>query len=277
MEKIKIAILDLYNGSPNQGMRSIKNIIEEQAIALNLPFEYHVYDVRAKDEVPSLSHYDIYISSGGPGSPFEGEGHLWENRYFHWLESLWNFNEQNHEQKKYAFFICHSFQMISRFFKVGNVCQRKSISFGIMPTYKTENSENEIFLQGLDNPFYIVDNRMWQVIEPNDKNLADLGAEILALEKPRPHVDLERAMMALRISPEMFATQFHPEADPQGIAKYILHDEHRKAEIITNYGQEKYDTMIHQLYDPEKITLTRQTIIPSFLQKSVESLFKVEI
>jgi GMP synthase-like glutamine amidotransferase len=277
MKKIKIAILDLYNGISNQGMRSIKNIIEEQAQVLNLPFEYHVYDVRAKNEVPQLSDYNIYISSGGPGSPFEGEGHLWEKKYFHWLAALWDFNQKNQDQKKYAFFICHSFQMITRFFEIGNVCLRKSVSFGILPTYKTEMGEKDVFLQGLDNPFYIVDNRLWQVIEPNDRKLAELGAEILALEKPRPHVDLERAMMALRISPEIFAAQFHPEADPQGMAKYMLFDEVKKAEIIENYGQEKYDSMVHQLYDPEKIILTRQTIIPSFLQKSVENLIKIEV
>ena len=56
MEPIKVAILDLYNNHPNQGMRCIKQIVEEQVF----PIEWKVFDVRAKNEIPDLS-YDVYI------------------------------------------------------------------------------------------------------------------------------------------------------------------------------------------------------------------------
>lgn len=60
----KVAILDLYNGAANLGMQSIEAILAEE----NMRFER--FDVRAKNELPS-GHHDIYISTGGPGSPFD--------------------------------------------------------------------------------------------------------------------------------------------------------------------------------------------------------------
>ncbi len=275
----RVAVLDLYNDAPNQGMRNIKEIITNKNHTLGVAMEYDIFNVRGKEEVPHIEDYDIFISSGGPGSPFEGEGKAWEEKYFHWLESLWHFN-QNCESKngknltthkKHAFFICHSFQMICRFFNIGKVCLRKSVSFGVFPTHLTEEGTQDLIFEGLHDPFYMVDNRNWQVIEPDMAKLKSLGAEILALEKMRPHIDLERALMTIRFSPEIFATQFHPEADPIGMISY-LKDETKKQEIIEIHGQEKYDEMVDRLDDEDKIVLTHRTILPNFLQNAIRQL-----
>ena len=66
----KIAILDLYNDTPNEGMRCIKNIVEiflkSKGIAEN---NYSIFNVRKGQELPALENFDAFISSGGPGSP----------------------------------------------------------------------------------------------------------------------------------------------------------------------------------------------------------------
>jgi homoserine O-succinyltransferase/O-acetyltransferase len=54
-----------------------------------------------------------------------------------------------------------------------------------------------------DSNIFAADFRWWQVTQPNKKVFSELGAEILALEKIRLHVDYERAIMAIRISPEI--------------------------------------------------------------------------
>ena len=64
--KVRIAILDLYEGVANQGMRCIREIIHQWGITSTYNVELHEFDVRQKCEIPDLS-YDIYISSGGPG------------------------------------------------------------------------------------------------------------------------------------------------------------------------------------------------------------------
>lgn len=260
--KPAVAILDMYKGAPNQGMRNIRQLVEQ----FHLP--YTIFDVRQKGELPHPSAFDIYISTGGPGSPFDGQNEAWEKEYFHLIDKIVQHNASHQFHKKYLFAICHSFQMLCRHFNLGKVCLRKSTSFGVLPTHKTEAGKQELFFSGLDEIFYIVDSRSWQVIEPNQSAFEKSGATLLALEKHRPHVPLERAMMAIRYSNEIFMTQFHPEADPIGMTVYFQQEERKKA-VVEEHGQAKYDEMLEHLNDPDKIHLTQQTIIPLFLHRAI--------
>jgi hypothetical protein len=98
-----------------------------------------------------------------------------------------------------------------------------------------------------------------------------LGAEALCIEKERPHIPLERAVMAIRFSPEVFGTQFHPEADSRGMLHYYLREDKRQW-VIETHGEAKYFEMIDRLDDPDKIMLTEAVIIPSFLHHAAEQL-----
>src|SRR6185369_17253750 len=111
---LKVAILDLYEGQANEGMRCLRNILLEFSEQHNVEIERKEFDVRLKQEVPDMS-YDIFISSGGPGSRLESRYSEWEEKYFKWLDEAerWNNNPAN-EQKKYVLFICHSFQLACR-------------------------------------------------------------------------------------------------------------------------------------------------------------------
>ena len=40
-----------------------------------------------KLELPDLS-YDVFISSGGPGSPLESEGIEWDKKYMQWIDEV---------------------------------------------------------------------------------------------------------------------------------------------------------------------------------------------
>ena len=68
--KLKVAILDLYEGEPNQGMRCLRNILGDFGEENNIEVDWNEFDVRLLNEVPDMS-YDVFISSGGPGSPLE--------------------------------------------------------------------------------------------------------------------------------------------------------------------------------------------------------------
>ncbi|NWF90600.1 MAG: homoserine O-succinyltransferase [Ignavibacteriaceae bacterium] len=268
--EIKAAIIDLYNNEENLGIGAITNLLTEFNGKVNgQSLVNHRFETRYKAEVPDLS-YDIYISSGGPGSPFEGEGTVWEKNYFDLLDKIWNHNQTN-ARKKYLFFICHSFQMMARFFNLGAVTKRKSRSFGIFPVHKTEAGTHDPILKNLPEPFFAADFRWWQVIQPNNKVFHELGAKILALEKIRPHVEYERALMAVRISPEIFGTQFHPEAHPEGM-RYHYQKEGIKQKVINDVGEKKYYNILEQLEDPEKVELTQKTVLPLFLEQAIKNL-----
>ena len=273
---VRVAILDMNEGKPNQGMRCIREILNQFGDANNLELEWDEFEVRLQQQIPGLN-YDIYISSGGPGSPLESEGSDWEKVYFEWLANVmaWNSNDAN-VQKKKVFFICHSYQLACRHLKIATVCKRKSTAFGVFPIHLLPSGNEEPVFAGLKNPFYSVDSRDFQVIEPNHNKLHQMGAFILAIEKERPHVPLERAIMAIRFNENMIGTQFHPEADAVGMSMH-LQTEDKKKTVIENYGREKWESMIEHLNDPDKIMWTYAHILPNFLYMAVESMQPVEI
>lgn len=271
MKSIKLALLDMNNNHANQGMRNIKEISQAFKENAEENIEIEVFDVRYKNEMPTVEDYDIFISSGGPGNPHR-EGYEWEQKFADFLDEIWNFNKEN-EQKKFLFLICHSFQLASIHWKLGNICRRKSYSFGVMPIHKTFQGDDDYLLKNLPEPFYAVDSRAYQFIEPNHQTLEEMGMKIMGLEKVRPHIHLERAVMAIRFSAEIFGTQFHPEADPKGMMKN-LEDEKNKEAMIEMYGLEKYLETVDRMDDPDKILLTQAQILPRFLQNATEQIVK---
>ena len=56
-QTIKIAILDMYDGEPNQGMRCIIDIINR----FNQIVTFKIFDIRGKSEFPDIDKFDIYI------------------------------------------------------------------------------------------------------------------------------------------------------------------------------------------------------------------------
>ena len=268
MEAIRIAILDMYDNAPNEGMRCIRQLLTRGAAENGVSFAVDTFNVRAENALPGLE-YDLYISTGGPGSPLP-LGEAWEPRYFAFIDSLLAHN-QNNDQKKHLLLICHSFQLVSRHLGVGEISQRKSTSFGVLPVHFTPAGLDEPMLQGLADPFYIVDSRDYQLTQLDSARMEELGAEVLCLEKERPHVPLERAIMAIRFTPEVFGSQFHPEADGEGMLRYMLTDA-RKQQVVTTYGAEKYEEMVHLLADPETIERTESVIVPTFLRRALAQI-----
>ena len=264
MSRLRLALLDLYNGIPNQGMRCIREIIEQFSDSV----EYEEFDVRVEHQLPGMD-YDIYISSGGPGDPREGDG-VWEELWGQWLDDVMEYNRE-HDRKKYVFFICHSFQMAVHHLKMAEVTTRRSLSFGTFPMHLTQAGTDDPVFTGLDDPFTAADFRRYQVIQPDEKRMEELGATVLAIEKDRPHVDLERATMAIRWTPEIVGTQFHPEADAAGMLEHFSRTE-IKAEVIAEHGRDKWISLMADLSDPTKISHTHDTVIPGFLRRAIKVL-----
>ena len=270
-KQVKVAILDLYEGVANQGMRCIREILNQYSETQALDLEVKEFEVRIEKQVPGLDH-DIYISSGGPGSPLDTEGMEWEKVYFDWLKRIEKYNANDgNQQKKQVFFICHSFQLVCRHYKIADVTRRKSTAFGVFPIHTSSSAENEPIFEGLKDPFYAVDSRDFQVIQPHQNTLKKMGASILAIEKARPHVAYERAVMAIRFNDNMIGTQFHPEADAIGMSRYLQTEEKKKT-VIENHGIEKWQSMIEHLNDPDKIMSTYAHILPNFLNTALSRL-----
>jgi homoserine O-succinyltransferase/O-acetyltransferase len=262
---MKIAILDMYDNRPNEGMRCIQQLIRLVAGQDNTDLTFDIFNVRAENHVPDLG-YDLYISTGGPGIPMPlGEG--WEAPFFALLDQLWDWN-QTQEQKKFVFLICHSFQLAMGHWQLGDVSRRKSTSFGIFPIHKTDEGESDSIFSKLPSPFFAVDSRDYQVTQPRLDRMEAIGATILCMEKIRPHVNLDRAIMAVRFSPEIVGMQFHPEADGDGMLRYFQQPD-KRAQVVNQHGEVKYDEMVAMLKDPDTIELTESVILPTFLRQAI--------
>lgn len=268
---LRVAILDLYEGVPNQGMRCLREILHAFGERCGSDVLCDEFEVRIGQQVPDMS-YDVYISSGGPGSPLDSEGSEWERHYFRWLRQVEQWNaDPAHLGKKKVFFICHSFQLACRHFRVAEVSRRKSTSFGVFPVHLMHAGLEEPVFEGLPDPFYAVDSRDFQVLQPHHNRLHEMGGRVLCIEKERPHVPLERAIMAIRFSEHMIGTQFHPEADAMGMSLY-LRTEEKKRTVVENHGYEKWQSMIEHLEDPDKILWTYSHILPNFLDEAAVRL-----
>ena len=128
-----------------------------------------------------------------------------------------------------------------------------------------------MLFKDLKDPFYAVDSRDYQVVGPNEWKLDTLDGKVLCREKIRPNVPLERAVMAIRFSNEIFGVQFHPEADAEGMLRYFGKEEKRN-QIVKRHGKKKYLEMITQLDDKSKIWKTNKTLIPTFLKLATEAI-----
>lgn len=263
---LNIAILDMNNGVPNQGLRCIKNHVTEFIQnSGRTDIQFQVFDVRQNNEIPEVKDFQIFISSGGPGSPLP-HGDEWESNYYGFLDDVKRHNGE-HDEKKYLFLICHSFLMAVNHWNLATVNKRRSYSFGVLPVHKTIDGDHELLFEGLPSPFYVVDSRAYQVVKPDLAAIKLLGAKILNLEKKRPNVPLERAVMAIRFSDQIIGTQYHPEADAEGMREHFKLTEKRE-QIIKAYGREKYYETLAHLDDDDKIMLTQDIILPKFLRYS---------
>ncbi len=266
---IKIALLDMYNSGPNQGMRCIIDIINRFTPVVT----FKVFDVRGKCELPQIDKYDIYISSGGPGNPLIGDGD-WDTKYYEFIDALnkWNTDKPT---KKHVLFICHSFQMACKHFGLAEITKRNDTSFGVMTIHKTKEGLDDPLFEGLSDPFYAIDSRDYQVVQPKLSVFAKKGAKIISLGKIRDYVQYERAIMAVRFTDYFVGTQFHPEADPVSFITHLRNKE-AKNKIRAMKGKKKFRNMLEDLLDDDKSYRTNETLIPNFLRIAINDLIKTK-
>jgi homoserine O-succinyltransferase len=117
---------------------------------------------------------------------------------------------------------------------------------------------------------WAVDSRDYQITQPDTEKIEAEGGALLCIEKQRPHIDLERAVMAIRFNDAIIGMQFHPEADAVGMRMYLLRED-KKAIVIEKHGEKKYWEMLNHLNDPDKIMLTYATVVPRFLMLALRN------
>jgi len=261
MSGLRLAVLDLYAGEQNYELQDLRTMLSDhkQIGAIE------IFDVRKEQRFPSLDSFDVFIASGGPGDPTD-TAEVWVDMFYQWLDGIFTWNQQHRDQKS-LLLICHSFQMACLHFGLAEITLRKSPSFGVYPVHLTDAGVEEELFAGLDNPFYAADFRSFQAVNPREERLEELSAEILALEKVRPHVPLDRAIMGIRFTDAILGLQFHPEVAPRSMRRY-LKDAKRREVIVREQGEEKYNKMLRYLNDTSLMHPTYRKLLGNFVKRA---------
>lgn len=267
LRPIRLCIVDMNNGHVNQAMRCLRGLVSEffervQAWNPTLPCELLEVSPRDTNE-PIPTDCDLYLSSGGPGSPFEGEGQPWTFDFGRFADGVVESGIQGGENRRALFAICYSFELVVQHFRLAQIAPRSDRKFGVMPIYTTSDGQQHPLLSPFGDRLFAFEHRNWEAVEPDAQRLGSLGGRILARES-RDGVSKGRAILGLEVAPGIEAVQFHPEADRAGVMNWVARPE-QAAAFKATYGEVTYQAMLRTLDDPRRLARTFALVIPGWL------------
>jgi homoserine O-succinyltransferase len=272
---VRLCIIDMNNGHENQAMRCLRSIARQfhahvQAYNPGLEMQLTSVSPRDKGEVPPTD-CDLYLSSGGPGSPFDGDGQRWVADYSHFLDGVVDEATAKGPASRAVFAVCYSFEMAVRHFKIAQIAPRATRKFGVMPIYTTERGREHPLLAAFGDRLFAFEHRNWEAIDLDTALLARLGGALLARESREGQDDKGEAVMAVDCAPGVEAVQFHPEADRTGVVTWISRPD-QAAAFREAYGDTTYARMLRTLDDPMRLARTFALLIPGWLVRKFNGL-----
>jgi GMP synthase-like glutamine amidotransferase len=268
MSSLRIGLVDMNNGVANQAMRCFRRLLdrfEQRVREKNPSLEIVRHEVQPRNlgELPH-GHYDLILSTGGPGSPFDGLDEPWGVGYRKFLDELHTQNQRDRARAPKLFAVCHSYEIAVIHFGVAAMTKRDTLKFGLMPAYMTHVGQSVDFLRPFADRLFTFEHRWWQAVEPNANRLRELGGRILANESREAGPNKGDAVLSCSFSSGLDGTQFHPEADKPGVLAWVQIPEHAEA-FKAQYGDDLYDRMIKSLNDPTRLARTFALFIPGWL------------
>jgi GMP synthase-like glutamine amidotransferase len=275
MSPLRICLVDMNNGVENQGIRCFRGIIAqfaERVAAANpdLPVELTHVQPRNLGEVPP-EEGDLYLSSGGPGSPFDGYDEPWCTGFRKFVDGLVRESTGNgHAARRAMFVVCHSYELMVQHLGVARMEPRPARKFGVMPVYMTEAGMASPLLAAFGDRLFAFEHRSWQAVGLDDARLAELRGELWARES-RDGVTKGEGLLSFRFAPNIEGTLFHPEADRAGALAWIARPDQAQA-VIATYGELTYVRMLKTLDDPTRLARTYALLIPGWLSRWFNAL-----
>lgn len=267
--RLRLCLVDMNNGVANQATRCFRRLFDQFAQRVrvanpNLEINFKHVQPRNLGELPDLSH-DLVLSSGGPGSPFDGYEDPWCVGYRKYIDSVVEANLTGRADAPGLFTVCHSFEIAVTHFKVAEMTKREKLKFAIFPTYVTPAGMRSYVFDRFGDRLFVWEHRSWQAVNLDEKRLRELGGELLATEsRPGRNNNKGPGLLGFHFAPGVDGTQFHPEADRPGVMAWINRPEHA-ADVRDAYGNSLYERMIKTLSDPTRLARTYALLIPGWL------------
>ncbi len=273
-DRFRFGIVDMNAGHQNQAIRCIHSIIDALAIRIRaqnptLEVERVHVSPRDKREVPPDDCH-LYIASGGPGSPYDGDGEKWVDDFGEFLDGIVEDNVAANDRSRSVLNICYSFEMAVRHFKVAEVAPRATRKFGVMPIYTTEEGQKHPLLAPFADRLFAFEHRNWEAIDLDANRLRRLGGSVLARES-RDGVSKGAALMSIDFGHGVESVQFHPEADRPGVMAWVARPDQAEA-FKEAYGLQTYERMLKTLDNPQRLARTFALLIPGWMGRRFNAM-----
>ncbi len=275
---LRLCLVDMNNGVANEATRCFRRLFDGfvqrvRAVNPDLPVQFKHVQPRNLGELPD-ENVDLVLSSGGPGSPYDGFDDPWCVGYRKFLDHVVQSNATDPDHAPQIFVVCHSFEIAITHFKVAEMTKRETLKFAIMPAYPTDEGMADPLFAPFGERLFVWEHRRWQAVNLNQKALDALGGKLLCRESRPGRTDKGPAVVGFRFAPGLVGTQFHPEADRPGVMAWINRPEHA-ADLRDAYGNALYERMIKTLDDPTRLARTYALLIPTWLQLRFNEMAKV--
>lgn len=267
LRPLRVCIVDMNNAHVNQAMRCLRGLVSnffDHVQRHNPDLLCEKVEVSPRDtNDPVPRDCDLYLSSGGPGSPFDGDGQPWADDYGQFCDTVMDSAARGGAGQQSLFAICYSFEMVVRHFKLAHIGPRAERKFGVMPIYTTPEGQKHPLLSAFNDRLFAFEHRNWEAIDLDEARLRSLGGSLLARES-RDGVSKGRAILALDAGPGVETVQFHPEADRPGVMNWVARPE-QAAAFKATYGEDTYQAMLRTLDNPRRLARTFALVIPGWL------------
>ncbi len=264
-----MCLVDMNAGHTNQAMRCFRGIVTsffDRVRQHNPGLSCRLSEVSPRDTndvIPRDS--DVYIGSGGPGSPYDGDDQPWFADFRSFVDWMVGESQRADEERKSLFGVCYTYELLVRHFEVADMSTRDSRKFGVMPIYTTSQGQKHAMLSAFRDRLFAFEHRNWEAVNLDEKKLAALGGTLLAQES-RDGYSKGRGLLGFDFGAGIEAVQFHPEADRAGVMSWVARPE-QAAAFRATYGEETYQAMLRTLDDPNRLARTFALVIPGFLQR----------
>lgn len=270
---LRIGLIDMNNGVPNQAIRSFRSIIAafaERVRARNPGLSVTTSHVQPRNlgEAPPAD-CDLYLSTGGPDSPVDGFKESWAPSIRSFIDRIVDGQLQRGSTAPSLFAVCYSFELTVMHFGLAEMIPRER-KFGIMPVYPTEEGLASPIFAPFGDRLFVWEHRSWQAVELNEKRLKELGGTLLARESRDGH-SKGRGLMAFHFAQGVDGTIFHPEADRPGVLNWLERPEQAKA-VIETYGELVYKRMCKTIDDPTRLARTYALLLPGWMARTFNAM-----
>lgn len=264
---LKLCLVDMNNGVANQATRCFRRLLDgfsNRLRAANPGIEITLKHVQPRNlgELPP-DDVDIAVSSGGPGSPFDGYDDPWCAGYRSWMDHVVERNMAHPLNAPSVLVVCHSFEISVMHLGVARLQAREARKFGVMPQYPTPAGQDSYLFRGFGDRIFAFEHRNWEVVDIDERRCKQLGAVLLARES-RDGVSKGRGLTSFHLAAGVDGSIFHPEADRTGVVTWINKPEMAEA-FKEAYGEYTYDQMMDTLNDPTRLARTFSLMVPGWL------------